>query len=205
MLLCALRTCRYGVDPLHQLQNAGRLSRGLHTTFLLLGGEQALCREQKDLLRKRLTLTLYQAPENPMAPTFYYFHCSQDNLFNIHFFAMPGGQQIQDFFIQGNAWTQIPSPKSLQLTVQQPKALPVTSWACCCHWGCCLCFQQGLGFHPPWLQRVTIFPLINATAFWGRHIFQNGVALLKNHKKLPGKIKDCKCAVVQCWLHFKQI
>lgn len=86
MLLCALRICRYGVDPLHQLQNAGCLSRGLHTTFLLLGGEQFLCREQKDLLRKRLTLTLYQAPENPMAPTFYYFHWSQDNLFNIHFF-----------------------------------------------------------------------------------------------------------------------
>lgn len=127
-----------------------------------------------------------------MAPMFHYFHCSQDNLFNICFFAVPGGQQIQDFFVQGNAWTQIPSPKSFQLTVQQPKALPVTSWARCCHWGCCLCFQRGLRFHPLWLQRVTIFPLINTTAFWGRPIFQNGVVLLKNHKKSPGKIKDCK-------------
>ena len=157
-------------------------------------------REQKDLLTKRLTLALYQTLENPMAPMFHYFHCSQDSLFNFCFFAMPGGQQIQDFFVQGNAWTQIPSPKGFQLTVQQPKALPVTSWAHCCRWGCCLCFQQGLGFHPLWLQSVPIFPLINTTAFWGRPIF---LVLLKNHKKLPGKIKDCKCTVVQSWLHFK--
>lgn len=70
---------------------------------------------------------------------------------------------------------------SFQLTVQQLKALPMTSWARCCRWGCCLCFQQGLGFHLLWLQTVTIFPLINTTAFWGRPIFQNGVVLLKKH------------------------
>lgn len=85
-------------------------------------------REQKDLLKKRLTHSLYQTPGNPMAPVFHHFHCSQDNLFNICFSAAPGGQQIQEFFVQGNAWIQIPSPKSFQLTVQQPKALPVTSW-----------------------------------------------------------------------------
>lgn len=144
------------------------------------------CWENKQLERakrpaeKSLTLVLYQTPEDPMAPTFNYFHCSQDN----SAFAFLQCLEAKKFrtSLYKATHEHRSHPRRVSSSVQQPKALLVTSWTHCCHWGCCLCLQQGLGFHPLWLQRVTVFPLINIVAIWGRPIFQNGVVLLKNIK-----------------------
>lgn len=71
---------RCGSPP--QLQMAG----GFNSTCPGDCTSPSYCWENKQLERakrsaeKSLTLALYQTPEDPMAPMFNYFHCSQDNL-----------------------------------------------------------------------------------------------------------------------------
>lgn len=143
------------------------------------------CWENKQLERakrsaeKSLTLALYQTPEDPMAPMFNYFHCSQGNLAFAFLQCLEANKFRTSLYEAAHEHRS--HPQRVCSSAEQPKTLPVTSWTPRCHWGCRLCLQQGLGFHPLWLQRVTVFPLINTITFWGRPVFQNGVVLLKKH------------------------
>lgn len=168
----------------HHQPNSRWLVMGLPRPCLPPGGEQAAGESKETWWEKRLTpFTRHQRIQ--WRQCFITSSAHRTTCVTFVFFAMPEGQQSQDFFVQGNSRTQIPSPGSFQLTVQQPTALPVTPRAHRSHWGCCHGFQQGIEFHP----LLTIFLLVNATAFWERPIFQNGVVLLKKNRSCQEKSK----------------
>ena len=167
-VLCVPCTCRHGVDPFHQLWAVGHLSVGLQTTFLLPGGEQAAGESKKTCWEKRLTFTLYQTPENPMVPMFHYFHCSQDNLFSICFFCNAWRPTNSGLLFTRQRTNRDPIPKEFPAHGTAASSTPHDILGPLLSLGCCLCFQQGLGFHPLWPQKVTVLLLTNTTAFWGR-------------------------------------
>jgi len=124
---------------------------------------------------------LHQTPENARAPMSHCCRCSQDNVFNICFSAMPTSQ-VQDFSAGGSAQTQSPSV---------PKALPARGNAAPWHpsvtGDIAFASSEGQRFIP-WGSEGSQLSRSPMQLVSGENdIFQNGAVLLQNQENLPRK------------------